>query len=179
MRWRTTLAATSLVFLTLACDGQPVEPETSTQPNVDPSFGATSTLTLDWQETFDQPYAGSSRVTPSGILHLSEVDNGFFVTGDVVGYSHAYGGARVDTRTGQGNGSGTLHYDLTEPGVGALDCTWHSKLYNFPGPFVQYSEMVCHGSGYFDGWKMKVSGNNEANPGVGIYTATAEVKLPD
>ncbi len=109
-------------------------------------------------------------------MHLSDVDNGFFVTGDVVGYSHAYGRARIDTRTGEGNGSGTLHYDLTEPGVGTLECNWHSKIHSFPGPFVQNSEMVCHGTGHFDGWLVKARGNNEANPGVGVYTATAEVK---
>ena len=56
-----------------------------------------------------------------------------------------------------------------------LECNWHSKLYDFP-VFVQYGEFSCTGTGYFENWKVKGASNNEANPGVGIYAVTAEMR---
>jgi hypothetical protein len=81
----------------------------------------------------------------------------------------------IDTRTGKGEASGSSHYDLTGPGVGTLECTWQSKLYDFP-VVVQYGQSSCKGTGYFEGWKVKGTTNNESNPGGSIYDATAEVR---
>ena len=58
-------------------------------------------MILNSVETFDQPYAGDVSVTPSGILHMRNIHNGFVVTGDMEGYNHIYGQAMIDTRTGR------------------------------------------------------------------------------
>jgi hypothetical protein len=42
--------------------------------------------------------------------------------------------------------------------------------------FVQYGQYTCIGTGYYEGWNVKVTGTNESNPGIGIYTQTAEVR---
>jgi len=168
-----------VLALMLACSDaavfQPDESAVVQRDDLAPAAAVTQRMTFAWQETFDQQYAGETSVTPSGILHMKNIDNGFFAAGDLVGYAHVYGRAMIDTRTGLGNGSGTAHYDLTEPGVGTLDCNWHSKLYEFP-VFVQYGESNCTGTGYFEGWKMKAMTTNESNPGVGIYSVTAEMR---
>ena len=168
MRW---LALVSLLALAACSDAGVMEPESEA------TFSAASApwLVLTWQETFDQPFAGESTVTPSGILHMKNIDNGFFVSGDLVGYVHAYGRAMIDLGTGRGNGSGTSVYQLTEPGIGTLECNWHSKIAGFP-VFVQHGEFTCGGTGYFEGWKVKISGNNVNNPGIGIYDAIGEVR---
>ena len=159
-----------LVFA-LACNDSAVF-----QPSENPTFSAASApwAVLTWQETFDQQYAGEVSVTPSGILQMKNIDNGFFVTGELVGYANVYGRAVIDTRTGLGNGSGSAHYDLTVPGVGTLECQWHSKIYDFP-VFTQYGESSCKGTGYFEGWKVKARTNNETT-GVGIYDVTGEIR---
>jgi len=161
-----------ILTLALACNDATVF-----QPDEDLTFSAASApwLVLTWQETFDQPYAGESWVTESGILQMRSIDNGFSVTGELVGYAHVYGRVMIDTRTGNGNGSGSAHYDLTEPGVGTLECTWNSKLYEFP-VFVQYGQSFCKGTGHFEGWKVKGTTTNETNPGIGVYDVTAEVR---
>jgi hypothetical protein len=106
---------------------------------------------------------------------MKNIDNGFFVTGGIEGYVHVYGRARIDLRTGLGNASGTAVYELTAPGVGTLECNWHSKLYEFP-VFLQYGQSTCTGTGYFQGWKLKAKTSNESNPGVGIYSVMGEVR---
>ena len=161
-----------LLALALACAESPV-----LEPDADATFSSASqpALVLTWLETFDQQYAGDVRSTPSGILQMRDIDNGFSVTGDLVGYVHVYGRAMIDLRTGIGNGSGSMRYDLTEPGVGSLDCDWSSKITGFP-VFEQEAHATCLGSGYFEGWKVKTTGDNFINPGVGIYAYIGEVR---
>ncbi len=173
MRWRIPLAVVLAAFVAVSCNDATVF-----QPDEDATFSSASAplMVLSWQETFDQQYAGEVGVTPSGIMHMEGIDNGFVATGDLEGYVHFYGRAMIDTRTGIGNGSGSAHYDLTKPGVGTLECQWHSKLYDFPDPFVQYAQISCKGTGYFEGWKVKMTGNNENNPGLGIYDVTGEFR---
>ena len=161
-----------LLAFAMACSDASV-----VEPKAEALFSPASApwLVLTWQETFDQSYAGETMVTPSQVLQMRDIDNGFFVTGGVVGYGHVYGRAALNLRTGEGNGSGTAVYQLTEPGVGTLECNWHSAIHGFP-VFVQYGQYTCKGTGFYEGWKVKVTGNNESNPGVGIYTQTAEIR---
>ena len=161
-----------ILALALACEEAP-----NHQADADPLFAPASRqlMVLNAVETFDQPYTGDITVTPSGILHMRNIHNGFVVSGDLEGYNHVYGQAMIDTRTGRGEASGTSLYELTSPGVGTLECTWKSKLYDYP-VFLQYAKYTCNGTGYFEGMKVKIYGNNDANPGVGIYAGLVEVR---
>jgi hypothetical protein len=166
------LALGPLLVLALACSDSSV-----LQPDDDFSISAAAAprMVLTWQETLDLGDWGEQSLTPGGVLQLRNFDFGYSVAGDLVGYNHVMGRAMIDTKTGQGNGSGPAHLDLTSPGVGTLECTWHSKIYDYP-VILQYGEGSCEGTGYYEGWKMKFTGSNENNPGLAIYDYTAEVR---
>ncbi len=159
-----------LVFAVACSDSTVVRPDV-----LSISAARAPRMVLTWQETLDLGDWGEQRLTPGGVLQLRNFDFGYLVAGDLSGYSHVYGRAMIDTKTGRGNGSGPAHYDLTVPGVGTLECRWHSKIYNYP-VIVQYGEASCEGTGYYEGWKLTVTTNNANNPGLPIYDYIAEVR---
>ena len=160
-----------ILALALACDDAAV-----LEPEADPLFAPASRplMVLTVYETFDQPYSGETSVTPSGIIQMRDIHNGFNVFGDLVGYSHYFGLARIDTRSGKGGASGTALYELTSPGVGTLECTWASEISGFPAAPVQISHGTCSGTGYYDDWKAKYEGYMD--PATGMVTGTFEVR---
>jgi hypothetical protein len=161
-----------MLALVLACEDAAVY-----QPDADPLFAPASRplMVLTWQQMPDQYFSGKTWLTPSGIIQIRNAHSGAWVTGDVEGYAHVYGQGHIDTRTGRGEGSGHSVFELTSPGVGTLECTWTNTTYDWP-VLRQYSKFTCQGTGYYEGWKVKAEGTNEANPGSGPYTITAEVR---
>ena len=172
MRRSLILGLVPVLAFAVSCDDAAV-----LEPEADPLFAPASRplMVLTWQITFDRYYSGESFITPSGSLQARDVDSGYVVTGDLEGYVHMVGNGMLDLRTGHGNSSGTAVYELTTPGVGTLECVWHVKRYDLP-LFRTYSDLTCSGTGYYEGWKVKAEGTNEANPGSGPAIIPAEVR---
>ncbi|MCL7927458.1 MAG: hypothetical protein M8841_06690 [marine benthic group bacterium] len=172
MRRSWILGLLPAVALAVGCEEAPLGPSAA-----DPLFAPASQplMVLTWQITFDRYYSGESFVTPSGIFQARDVDSGYVVTGDLEGYVHMVGNGMLDLRTGHGTSSGTAVYELTEPGVGTLECVWKVKRYDLPLSRT-YSNWTCSGTGYYEGWKVKAEGTNEANPGSSQAIITAEVR---
>ena len=122
------------------------------------------------------------RLTPSLIAHFSNGTNGFFVTGDLEGYALISGGSgtgQFNLRSGEGIGSGTLHVDLTAPGVGAFDCHWHASWEGYMPPdwlYIEYGKWFnCKGSGDFEGKRMVLWNDNAETPGLPYNQGIAEI----
>jgi len=168
------LALLPLLMFAFACSDS-----TLLQPEEDLTIAAAARAArtvLTWQEAFDQSYAGDNFTTQSGVLHLWGIDNGFFVTGDLEGYSHVYGRCEIDLNSGKGGCSLTISYAITEylsqSVDGGFECVGHSKIKGFPAALVQNGYFNCKGTGDFAGLNMKATGTNENLPN---YVMTGEI----
>jgi hypothetical protein len=176
-----------LFFFGLGCGDHPLA-EPVGEPEMDPVVTADGVmrtqydvqLMADFECDLCAPW--DERLTPSMMYHTGGGTNGFFVTGDLVGYALISGGtnaANVNFRTGKGVGSGTLHVDLTSPAEGAFDCHWHASWEGYMPPdwiFVEYGKWFnCKGSGAFEGKRMVLWNDNAANPGWSYNVGIAEI----
>ena len=170
------LALLPLIMLMFACgDSTLVQPEDDLTIAAAARAGRT---VLTWQEAFDQSWdAGESFATPSGVLHMWGIDNGFFVTGDLEGYSHVYGRCQINLNSGKGACTLTASYAITEylsqSVDGGFECVGTSKLEDFP-VFTQYGRQECKGTGDFEGLRVKAETYNPI-PGGTTYATTAEI----
>jgi hypothetical protein len=119
---------------------------------------------------------GTQWVTPGGILQVRGADFGYLVVGDLVGQQRTRGDELVlNLNNGKGTAAGTMLFVLTAPGAGTFECRFHGSIENFPLHIQRGVFYDCKGSGYYADLRMKGSYNNESNPGVGDFDATAEI----
>jgi hypothetical protein len=169
-----------LIFLPLLVFAVACNDSTLVQPENDLTIAAdarAARTVVTWQEVFDQSYAGESFTTPSGVLHMWGIENGFNLTGDLEGYSLVYGRCQINLNSGEGGcGSITISYAIDEylsaPVDGGFECAGHTEIEGFPAALVQRGYFDCKGTGYFEGLHMKAQGTNENLP---AYQMTGEI----
>jgi len=110
--------------------------------------GRDARMEYTFQFSFDQAF-------PGGV-------NGYFVTGELVGYAYFTGQATLDENTGFSEGNGLMMLVLTEPGIGAFNCSWRATWEDFWA--VNFGEwFACTGTGDFEGKKMRSENDNVEN----------------
>lgn len=120
-------------------------------------------------------------VTPSGMTLYQGYVNRFDMTGDLVGYLWFDGDVHVNGRTGDGRTlSRPMTYEIQESRFGmsgTFECVGTFKLVGFPGPgWLQYGNVTgCHGTGDFEGMKMKGYSSNENYAGTWTHDAWGEI----
>lgn len=125
--------------------------------------------------------AGDQRVNAGGILHIDGLINEFAMTGDLVGSWFFQGQGHINLNNGRGRSvSSPALLVIASPGVGTFECPATGKLEFFPtADFIQYGNHTgCHGTGDFEGMRMRAWISNEANPGTGgdtIYDLWGEI----
>ena len=117
------------------------------------------------------------RITPSGVIHGTDLVNAFEMTGDLEGTVYFIGKYHLNPKTGMGGSVAAPNLiEITSPGQGAFECRSSYKLEGFPTAVVQYGVLTgCAGSGDFAGMRMKAWTSNEANPGVYVYEFVGEI----
>ncbi len=117
------------------------------------------------------------RITPSGVIHGTDLVNEFEVTGDLEGTFYFIGKYHINSRNGKGRSIPfPALLEITSPGSGAFECRGSTKIEGFPAELVQYGTLAgCTGRGDYDGMSMKVWLTNEANPGINVYAFNGEV----
>jgi hypothetical protein len=93
--------------------------------------------------------------------------NGFFVTGDLEGYAYLTGQAAItDPSNGFAEGDGLMMVVLTEPGIGAFNCSWRATWEDFFAGLNLGEWYACTGTGDFEGKKLWSENNNARDPAV-------------
>ena len=117
------------------------------------------------------------RITPSGVIHGTDLVNEFQSTGDLEGTFYFIGKYHLNSRNGQGRSIPfPALLEITSPEAGGFECRGSSKIEGFPDALIQYGVLAgCAGSGDYDGMKMKVRFTNEANPGIWVYEFVGEI----
>ena len=120
---------------------------------------------------------GDVRVTPSGIIFGTDLINAFEMTGDLEGVWYFIGKFRANPRDGRGRSIAMpVLLELTSPGIGTFECSATGKIEGFPLEIIQYGNQTgCHGTGDFEGMKMRARFTNEANPGIATYELIGEM----
>jgi hypothetical protein len=124
---------------------------------------------------------GDQQVNAGGVLHIRGLVNEFAMTGDLVGSWFFQGDAHINLNDGRGRSiASPALLEITSPGVGTFECPATGKLEFFPtDDFIQYgNHSGCHGTGDFEGLRMRAWISNEANPGTGgdtVYDLWGEI----
>jgi hypothetical protein len=189
---RRLILAPFLLILFACGDSHPIQPDdlllgiseeptlaVSQDPGANPKWEFTST------QTFVGPVEeGDVRINPAGMMFGDGLINEFAVTGTLggeplEGLSYFIGDYRLNQNDGKARArSRPGLWVITESalGVGTFECVMTTKIEDFFSGIVQYGNITgCHGTGDFEGMRMKAYTTNEANPGIPIYATWGEI----
>jgi len=116
---------------------------------------------------------GFTKVTPSGVIHGTDLVNEWAVAGDLVGRWYFMGKYHINTGTGAGRSvtiPAWFEIQSSKWGMtGTFECNASFRIENFPtDAFIQYGTVGgCRGAGDFAGMNLRYYVTNEANPGMG------------
>jgi len=119
---------------------------------------------------------GTTRATPSGVMHIDGVVNESAMTGDLNGSWFFIDKFHAFSKQARGRSiPSPVLIVITESdlGSGIFECAGSFKFENYPDfeTFIQYGNVSgCHGTGDFAGMRMKAYLTNEADPGLGFVT---------
>lgn len=112
---------------------------------------------------------GTSHTTPSDVIHGQGLVLHVSLVGGIVGEAWVTVAYNINFVNGKGVANGTVEFDLAEPGVGTFTCAAHAEFEDYAPPDWAYVEHAvysgCTGTGDFEGKRLKVWLDNEANPG--------------
>jgi len=172
---RKLLLLPFLALVSACADGTPVELPIT--PNLDavaaPAAAAAETYTFQaWRDwacgEADGCSPGTSHTTPSEVTHGQGLVLHVSLVGGMVGEAWVTVRYNINFVNGKGVANGTVEFDLTEPGVGTFACAAHAEFEDYRAPWTYVEHAVysgCTGTGDFEGKRMKVWLDNEANPG--------------
>jgi hypothetical protein len=121
---------------------------------------------------------GDTRLSHSGVLHGTDLVNEFAMAGDLEGTWFFQGKYHINLNNGKGHSIvGPSLLVITSPGTGTFECHGSAKIEHFgTSEQIQYGSGVgCHGTGDYEGMRMKSLISNEANPGTSIYDLWGEI----
>lgn len=183
-------AALSIVALTLACGEGPFAPAAgpqsgNTPSSLEPSPAAPQPLAAaeKWEFSVVLTFVGTvepgdTRITPSGVLHGTDLINEFQMTGDLEGSWFFIGKYHINLNDGVGRSiASPILVVVTSPGVGTFECEASAKLEYYPtADFIQHGNVRgCHGTGDYEGMSMRAYVTNEAAPGTDTYQMWGEM----
>lgn len=173
-----TLTALPLLVLAAACaDAGMVQPVPEDSPDLVLLADAPGTKVPGGWEFFTQVTfvgtlePGETRITPSGVMHVKDLVNLWLMNGDLNGSWYFQGDVNLNLNNGMGRSRSLPMLAVIEAspwGTGTFECNASFKVENYPDAFTQSGVISgCHGTGDFEGKRMKGYLTNEANPGFG------------
>ena len=135
-----------ILVLAAACsDDDILQPGAAAPPDVVaaaavPVTPANGGLVLRFVGTYVGPVdPGQMRITEGGVLHRTELTNGFALSGDVEGLQYWHGDVNLNLDNGKGPTIGQwIWYEfsslLGQPVNGGFECRANGLIENYPGP---------------------------------------------
>ena len=175
------LALLSVLVLAAACPEVPVVQPVLDGPAADAVVTADRFAQVNGGLQFSVEVRFVGTVEPatlhpvqSEVLHGRGVVNEWSVEGDMSGPWYFIGDYKVNPKNGMGRSIAAPALFIVEESKWGMTGTWECrnsfKIENWPDPraFIQYGNLTgCHGTGAFEGMKMKGRMTNEDHPGLG------------